>query len=502
MCAPDKVAAQENGNDQDNNKHPQESLRSRKSRTTAHEDGIQSTTQKEVAVSQETKHSKPPQEQELTHAIRLCVASLGFLMMAATLTMPYMQAKRDELQCDSGCQGSMTSARSFLNLVGAALVGRVSDWPGMRRPCLWLGVAAAGVSLVWTHQAQTVSDLWMSLGPSLFQQNIHVLKALLSDYHSYYQPTTTTKEAASSASSSTSTTARAASAGMLGMSMGLAMMIGPLVGSSVLTSYEQTTYFSMALLLVPALLIFLLPEVEQNNNKSNDKKMVSKSFWSFMDVPSARTPAALFVLANRLLSAFSYHMFLVVWPGSLRSRFQFGPQDYGLYFSFVGLFLALSQGVMSKWVLQYLGGNTSHGRVQWLVACSVVTALARFWAFYTSSLALVYVLMACFVTAMGVSSTIWAADTAQIAAPHEVGSFFGILAAVESGAGMAGPLVAGALASSSSVWYADPIVIPLAMVMVLNVISATMTTFGYERFVFSHIQQSQIQKTPQHQKQE
>ena len=437
------------------------------------------------AATQETE-SMSSEKRQLQYATNMSVSSLGLLVMSTTLTMPYLQSKRDELGCDSVCQGSMTSARSTLTLVGAALVGRLSDLPNMRRTCLLIGVLAAATGLVAANRATTQHQLWLSLLPTLLQQSFSTIKALMSDYQAHYHGTAAD---------------RASSTGMIGMASGLAMMIGPFVGSSLLSTYDQTINVSLVLLGLSGLLTVWLPTVQtkqtQNDSeppvaKTNSHTQSSSSWWAFLDIPSVRSPAAIFVLLNRLLSAFSYHMFLVIWPQSLRTRFSFGPREYGQYFSVVGLCLAISQGVLSKWVLQQFHGHTPKGRVRLLVVCAILSAIARYWAFCTTSLALVYVNMACFVSAMGVSATIVGADTSQIPPPDQVGSFFGIVAAVESGAGMVGPLLASFLASSI-----HPTQAPLAAVVGLNLISAALAVWGYERLVFSHIQKKQDQLRPE-----
>ncbi|KAH8095930.1 hypothetical protein JL720_3265 [Aureococcus anophagefferens] len=60
-------------------------------------------------------------------------AAMTFVSMAAMAsTMPYTQSKRDAVGCDALCVGAMTSARSALSLVGAPLVGRLSDAAGRK----------------------------------------------------------------------------------------------------------------------------------------------------------------------------------------------------------------------------------------------------------------------------------------------------------------------------------------------------------------------------------
>jgi MFS family permease len=69
----------------------------------------------------------------------------------------------------------------------------------------------------------------------------------------------------------------------------------------------------------------------------------------------------------------------------------------------------------------------------------------RLFVYQTTSLVGVYVIYGAIIIALGLVNTVFAADTSQIADPSELGDFFGILASVESLAGIAGPILGGAL---------------------------------------------------------
>jgi len=262
------------------------------------------------------------------------------------------------------CLGSLTSACCTLTLIGATLVGKLSDvraldrYGGARRICLAVGVAATAVSLFLANRAESISDLWWSIAPYAFQQNMSILKALFSEYHEGVPGGTSAGE-------------RASSAGILGMAAGLAMMIGPVAGVSLMKDYNQATNMALIFLLLAVTLIFLLPSAPP---KQPARKLLQKksTLLSFLDVPSARSPAAIFLLTSRLLSTLSMHIYQTIWIVSLRDRFEFGPQDYGRFFSMVGLFLALSQGFLAKFVLSRFGGETPRGRVRLLAICSLV----------------------------------------------------------------------------------------------------------------------------------
>jgi MFS family permease len=418
----------------------------------------------------------------LKRGTSLGAASLGLLVVASSLTMPHMQSRRDALGCDSMCVGSMTSARSTLTLVGAAIMGRLSDsraldnYGGARRLCLVTGIVASAIGLVVANRAASIEDLWVGLLPSALQHNLSLSKALFSEYHE-------------SIPGGSSAVERASSAGVLGMAAGLAMMTGPLVGATLLSTYDQATSAALVSCILAAFLILLLPRVKGKQSNKKSEKSKSPGFFRSLDVPSARSPSAIFMLTYRLLSTISFHIFQTIWSVSLRDRFQFGPQDYGRFFSMYGLFLALSQGFFSKFLLRLFRGETHRGRVRLLATATFAVGFTRYLSVQTSNLAAVYVLHATLATALGVISTVFNADLAQIAAPEELGSFFGLIAAVESGAGMAGPLVGGALS------YIHPTAAPLLAVVSLSSILFGMVILGYERVVLQNLQdRSQAKK--------
>lgn len=398
-------------------------------------------------------------------------ASLGLLITAMSITMPHWMAQRNAVGCDSFCQGSLTSLRSACSLTGAVLTGKWSDsksWArfgGARRLSLWAGVLAAAVSMRLAYHADTVSALRLSVMPAaLLQQNLSVLKAVFSEYRV------------------SSEGERAASAGMLGMAAGLALMVGPALGATLFPTYEGAVNAGYLCLITASILIGILPVIE--TKQAQLTSVTKPGFLSFLDVPSARSPAALFLLTCRVLSTLSFHIFQTIWTVSLRDRFHFQPVDYGRFMSMVGLFLALSQGFVAQLVLDCVcknKANAGKNRVGLLATCFFLVGLSRFLAFQTDNLVAIYILFAVMVTATGVTATVLTADSTHIAAPDELGSFFGLQAAIENGAGMTGPLIGGALGT-----YVHPVKAALAAVLALNAMVVALVAVGYDTAVLQH----------------
>lgn len=419
--------------------------------------------------------------------------SLALLIASFSLTMPHLQSRRDALGCDSLCLGSMTSARSALSLVGSALVGRLSDsdsgWLARvigggsgRRACLYVGSAATMAGLAIAAGTDSILGLWLSMIPgALLQQNFSVTKAVLSDYHEAIGATFFGKNGDKADAS-----ARAGSVGKLGMAVGLAFMVGPLAGAALVKTYGGAVKLAMFFTLLSGILASQLPRAKRVASSSTQSEKKS-GFLSFADVKAARSPPAIFIMATRISMALAFHIFHTIWTVSLKSRFDFGPSDHGRFMSFIGLTYAVSQGLVAKRVLKMVGQGS--GRVRLMQVCCLLLGLGRYLAFQTASLPAVYAMFAFIVTGLGVLNTILTADASGIASSDEVGGLFGVLEAVESVAGMVGPVLGGALA------LVHPVNAPLYSVVGLYGVVFVLVSLFYERLLLSASKKSEGKKT-------
>lgn len=396
--------------------------------------------------------------------------SVALLILSFSLTMPHLQSRRDALGCDALCYGSLLSTRSLLSLIGAALMGRLSDISSHARTyCLYTGSLASLMGMILAAQTNSITGMWISMIPgALLQHNIEIFKALLSDYHDAVGTSTPAE--------------RASSVGMLGMAAGLAFMAGPFAGATVLTTYEQANMVGMLAIILSGALLYQLPSATLHEKKIIHAKVppqnTATTLLSFLHVQAARSPAGILFMLIRVFMGLAFHIFQTIWTTSLKRRFDFGPSDHGKFMSFIGLTYALSQGFIAKFLLHRLGGNTSpQHRVRMILAACGILGMGRYIAFQTESLFVVYVIFGMIITALGLVNTVLTADTSHLAPSEEIGSLFGILAAVESASGMLGPILGGCLA------YLHPVHAPLAAVVGLYAIVFGLVAWGYERLV-------------------
>ena len=186
--------------------------------------------------------------------------------------------------------------------------------------------------------------------------------------------------------------------------------------------------------------------------------------------------------------ALAFHIFNILWTATLKTRFGFGPRDYGTFFGYIGLVFALSQGFGAKWVLQTFAGSSVTKRMQLLVVCCMLLGGGRCLLYLTHSLVVVYMIYGGIITALGVVNTVFNADTSQVAPPQELGGLFGLLASVETLAGIAGPIVGGALTRF------HPTIAPLTAVAFLYGVVLVLILWKYESILVAPSSLSKVQQ--------
>eukprot|EP01035_Chromulina_nebulosa_P016990 gene16990-22487_t len=376
-------------------------------------------------------------------------------VLAASLTFPFQQSQRDLLMCDALCYGSMQSARSFLSLLGSALVGRLSDKYG-RQSMLWVGLLSSIVSYIIYLNGTSIMMLWIAMIPSsLLNQNYSVLKALFADYNT---------------DSNATESERAAGLGRLGMAVGLSFMVGPVLGAIALKTYQQSIRAALVLSVLSGVVLLFLPtpeaeiirrnssanlqELQQRlekeaSNKQKDKEKPKTSYLKstinplleLFHLPVAQTPGARLLFFMRLSMGISFHVFMTVWPSSLKSRFSFGPTDHAYFMGWIGFCYAVSQGFIAHIMIKLAGDDPTVV----LIVCMAALGTGRVLAITSSSLVLVYLITAVVIVALGIVNTAISSACTTLAGADQVGGLFGVLEAVESLAGLIGPTLGGLL---------------------------------------------------------
>lgn len=303
--------------------------------------------------------------------------------------------------------------------------GRLSDRLG-RKPLLIIGYIASVLSYAITIQGKSSTHLWLAMIPTaLFSQSYTVLKALFADYQSDLAATESQ---------------RAAALGRLGMSVGIAFMLGPVLGASIFTSYIKANQAALVLTIFSGLVVLQLPDSDieiarkSSNNladmTSSDKNKQPASIFNldFLSLPVVNTSGARLLFLIRLGMGMAFHILMIVWPVSLKRRFEFGPSQHAYLMGWTGLCYSVSQGVVAQYLIKLAGEDATNV----LITCMIVLGWGRIVAVYSTSLVVVYIVVAFVIMALGVVNTTISSACSSLAGKDQVGGLFGVMESVES----------------------------------------------------------------------
>ncbi|KAJ1492163.1 major facilitator superfamily domain-containing protein, partial [Baffinella frigidus] len=344
----------------------------------------------------------------------ISVLALTLLPMAGFIVLnPYQTTRRAEMDCGAVCLGSMTSAYSALGLIGAPLVGALSDSFG-RRFALALGTVASILSLAVMGGTYSLAGLWLSLVPgALLAHNFTVTKAVVADLSAHED--------------------RAGMMGKLGLAAGLGFMAGPLF-TPIIKNFHHALLFALVMQLLSLLAVRALPVKEETAAEQAAKAAEGRSpVWSALALVwvaikevvvlavSAPAAARVLLLLRFGLSA-GFHVFQTVMSVLLKDRYNFGPDDYTNYFFLIGFMYAGSQ-LFARAVINRFDSNPT----PLLAVCILIIGMGRYAAASTDSITLVYCSMAVTVAALGLLNTSISTIVTRISTGDTVGGLMGVL---------------------------------------------------------------------------
>jgi len=218
--------------------------------------------------------------------------------------------------------GAILAAYSAAQLVGASLLGRLSDRVG-RRPILLMSLAGSAASLVLCGLA---GSLWLLLAAralaGLFGGSIAAAQAYIADV--------------------TAPEERAKYMGLLGASIGLGFVFGPALGAGLSRFGFGAAAFTAAGLAALNLLFafFRLPETRTAEQRSHAH---ARFDWSnFAD--ALHHPSIGRLLAATFLSTLAFVAMEATFALLGQTRFGLDTSRLGLVFTFVGVVMVIVQG--------------------------------------------------------------------------------------------------------------------------------------------------------------
>jgi len=311
--------------------------------------------------------------------------------------------------------GLLSTSFSLMQFIFAPIWGRLSDIFG-RRPIILAGLLGSAASYLAFGLAASLPMLFAArILAGIAGANIPTAQAFIAD--------------------STGPENRAKGMGLVGAAFGLGFIFGPAIGGFLSHwGYSAPAFFAATLSLAnfSAALFFLpesLPPDKRGARERSGRVEAFQRAWS--------RPKLALVLAVSFLVMTAFASFESMFALFVESRFAFGATTIGYLFAWVGVVLALVQGVLVGRVVRRIGEH----RLVPAAILMMVVALAGVAA--APSVAILLAAIGLLAMGMGFNSPSMLSVVSRLADPADQGSTLGVSQSLASLARIVGPLWGG-----------------------------------------------------------
>jgi len=365
---------------------------------------------------------------------------LGFSLILPLL--PYYAEKYGATQFITGL---LVASYAAMQLIGAPLLGRLSDRYG-RRPVLLASVFGTFLGFLLLGFADNIgSALANAFNPQA--ANMFVLAILFISRMIDGLTGGNLSVAQAYISDVTNAQSRSKGLGMIGAAFGLGFIIGPATGG-ILSQYGYAIpgFVAAVLSFGNLLLIYLwLPEslTEEKRAEMTEKKPAV----TLAALGKALTrPFTGALLTTRFFFGLAFAIFQTVFTLYALQKFNLQARDTGFILTYVGVLSVIVQGFL-------MGRLTKRYRedILILVGGGMMTLSLIGWALAPSVFWLLVVLTPTAISG-GVLNTLLSSTLTKAVEPQEVGGILGLGSAIESATRIFAPIIGGFLLQSFGTW--------------------------------------------------
>lgn len=348
-------------------------------------------------------------------------------LLGFSLILPLLPYYAETFKASPFVTGLLVAAYAAAQLIGAPVLGRLSDRFG-RRPILLISVFGTFVGFLLLGFARSLLVLFASrILDGLTGGNLSIAQAYISDV--------------------TDARSRARGLGLVGAAFGLGFIIGPAVGGILSQGGYSVPAFAAAglSLMNLGLIYFWLTESlssEQRASASRAKPRVTPGAL----VTALRRPFSGSLLITRFFFGLAFAILQSIFSLYVLTRFGLSATQTGYILAYVGVIAVITQG--------FLVGRLS-ARIRedlLIVGCAALMAFALAgWALASSVPGLMLVLLpASF--AGGMLNTLLSSTLTKAVDADEVGGILGLSTSVESATRILAPIAGGALLQQVGTW--------------------------------------------------
>jgi len=342
---------------------------------------------------------------------------LGF-----SLILPLLPYYAEAFGATAEVVGLLLGANALTQLVGAPILGRLSDRYG-RRPLLLTSIAGTVVSFLMLGLARSLAILFASrILDGFLGGNVSLAQAYITDV-------TDNKE-------------RAKGLGLIGAAFGLGFIIGPALGGTLAGdgNYALPALVASGLAFLNLLgVLFWLPESlppEERERRAGEPRaaFTARALWEALRLPCVGP-----LLQTQLFFALAFTTFETIFSLFAQKRLGLDARTTSYVLTYVGVLVVLVQGVGIRLLVKRFSDK------QLVFGGAILAGLSLLaWAL-TPSLGVLLVVLAPLALASGTLRVSINSALTKSVYPEEVGGTLGLSASLGSLARVVSPTVGGFL---------------------------------------------------------
>jgi DHA1 family tetracycline resistance protein-like MFS transporter len=349
-------------------------------------------------------------------------------LLGMSLILPLLPYYAQSFSASALLVGLLGTSNALAQVLGAPLVGRLSDRFG-RRPLILIGALATAVGFVMLGFARS---LWMIFASrvldGLLGGNVALAQAYITDV--------------------TEEEDRARGLGIIGAAFGIGFIIGPAAGGFLSRWGVAVPAFAAAglALLNSVWVLAALPESLTPERRAALALNPRPPLTAAALLTELRRPVVGPLLTTRLFYAFAFGIFQSSFALWASQRLGLAVQQTAYVLAYVGLLSVLVQGIA-------IGPLTHRFSERTLIVAGLVILAASLvsWAF-VPNLILLLVVLAPMALSAGVLNVAITSTLTKAVVREDVGGTLGLAAALQGAASVAAPAVGGLLLQDVGGW--------------------------------------------------
>lgn len=372
-------------------------------------------------------------------------------LLGFSLILPLLPYYAETFGATPVIVGLLTASYAAAQLIGAPILGRLSDRYG-RRPILLASISGTFIGFILLGTAEPAGRWFAALAshgdPPVNLVNTAIISILFISRIIDGLTGGNITVAQAYISDVTDENNRARGMGLIGAAFGLGFILGPAIGGLLSTiSYAVPAFVAATLSAINlVLLAFLLPEsltpgIRARMAGRPRPNISAQALWQAINRPRVGP-----LLHIRFVYGLAFVIFQTVFPLYAQSFLRLEARQTGFVLTYVGVLAALVQGVG----IAMLTRRFSEARL--IFGGSVLMALALLaWAF-APNLAILLIVIAPLSLAGGTLNTVLNSALTQAVYSEEVGGTLGLSAALESLTRVLAPSGGGLLLGLFGAW--------------------------------------------------